>query len=83
MSKNRIPKSGIEGVVSTIPGLVDDGWKYKALKQGLVEKISTQAKEKPEISEKPMEVYNEDVEIIIKDGKYYYLHDADKNEVSA
>ena len=83
LNKNRILKSGIEGVVSTIPGLIDDDWNYKVLKQGLVEKISTQTKEKLKISEKPMEVYNDDVEIIIKDGKYYYLHDADKNEVSA
>jgi len=83
LNKNRISKSGIEGVVSTIPGLIDDDWNYKALKQGLVKKISTQVKEKPKITEKPMEVYDDVVEIIIKDGKYYYLHDADKNEVSA
>ena len=27
-----------------------------------------------EINE-PEEVYNQDIQIIIKDGKYYYLHD--------
>jgi len=80
LDKNRISKSGIEGVVSAIPGLVDDNWKYKVLKQGLVNKINAQAKGTPKMSEKLMDVYDDDVEIIIKDGKYYYLH---KSEESA
>ena len=80
LDKNRISKSGFEGIVSAIPGFVDDNWNYKKLKQGLAKKINTQVKSEPKIWGKPHEVYYDDVEIIIKDGKYYYLHDVEKAE---
>lgn len=76
LDKNRISKTGVEEFFSAIPGLVDDKWKYKELKQGLVQKINTQIKTKPKTLNKPEEVYDEDVQIIIKDGKYYFLHEA-------
>jgi len=76
LGKNRITKTGVEGFFSAIPGFVDDKWKYKGLKQGLVQKINTQIKPKPKALNKPEEIYDEDVQIIIKDGKYYFLHEA-------
>lgn len=76
LGKNRITKTGVEGFFSAIPGFVDDKWKYKDLKQGLVQKINTQIKPKPKALNKPEEIYDEDVQIIIKDGKYYFLHEA-------
>ena len=80
LKKNRISKSGIDGivsgVVSAIPILGDDNWNYKELEQGLADKISAQSKNNLNLLEKPLEIYEDNVEIIIKDGKYYYLHEA-------
>ena len=81
LENKRISKSGFESVVSKIPGLLDDNWNYKDLKQGLVEKINTQASDKLQKSGKPREVYDNDVEIVIKDGKYFYLHETEKSEL--
>ncbi|NBJ16962.1 MAG: topoisomerase IV [Dehalobacter sp. 4CP] len=76
LDKNRISKTGVDRLFSAIPGFVDEKWKYKELKQGLVQKINTQTKPKPKALNKPEEVYDEGVQIIIKDGKYYFLHEA-------
>lgn len=75
LDNERISKVGFEAFIAAIPGLIDDKYKYKGLKQSLVHEISTQIKPMPESSSNPKQVYDEDAEIIIKDGKYYYLHE--------
>ena len=72
LEKNRMSKSGIEGLVAQIPALVDEKWRYKPLNEGVAEKISNQAhiEHIAEIEQKA--VYEEDVQVIIRDGKYYY-----------
>jgi len=76
LDKKRISKIGFERFFSAIPGFVDDKWKYKELKQGFVQKINTQIKPNQKAFNEHKEVYDEDVQIIIKDGKYYFLHEA-------
>lgn len=76
LEKERITKTGFQAVVSAIPGLFDDKFKYNELSQSLVNEISTQAKNIPESPAEPKQVYDDDVEIIMKDGKYYYLHES-------
>ncbi len=76
LDKNRISKTGVKGFLSAIPGVWDDKWKYNDLKHGLVQKIDIQIKTKPKALNKPEDVYDEDVQIIIKDGKYYFFHEA-------
>lgn len=76
LDNERISKAGFEAVISAIPGLIDDKFNYKELKQSLAHEISTQANPTLGSSEAPNQVYNEDVAIIIKDGKYYYLPEA-------
>lgn len=76
LEKERITKAGFKAVVSAIPGLFDDKFKYNELSQNLVSEISTQAKNIPESPAEPKKVYDDDVEIIIKNGKYYYLHES-------
>jgi len=76
LNKNRISKSGVEGFFSAIPAFADDKWKYKELKLGLVQKINTQSKSKLKALNEPEEIYDEDVQLIIKDGKYYFLHES-------
>lgn len=75
LNKERISKVGFEAVISAPLGLIDDRFKFKALKQNLASEISTQAKHSLVNSAKPKQVYDEDVKIIMKDGKYYYLHE--------
>lgn len=73
IDKNRINKTGIERVVATIPGLVDDNWYYKELESGFGQKINAQKIENRLIPNQPENVYDNDVQIIIKNGKLYYL----------
>ena len=79
LEKERISKAGFEAVVSAIPGLFDNKYKYNELSQSFINEISTQAQTIPESSTKPKEVYDADVEIVIKGGKYYYLHEVADN----
>ena len=79
LEKERISKAGFEAVVSAIPGLFDNKYKYNELSQSFINEISTQAQTIPESSTKPKEVYDADVEIVIKGGKYFYLHEVADN----
>lgn len=78
LDMNRRSKSGIEGFFSHIPALFDDTWKYKDLKYGMADKITSQTQTKPQALIEQKAVYEHDVQIIIKDGKYYYQHDPDE-----
>lgn len=80
LNNGRVSKAGFEAVISAIPGLIDDKFNYKELKQSLAHEISTQANPTLGSSEAPKQVYDEDVTIIIKDGKYYYLPEASVTE---
>jgi hypothetical protein len=73
IDKNQKRKSGIEGFFAAIPGFVDEKWNYKALKNGLGQKINSQITTNQSMSVKPIDVYDNDIKIIIRDGKYYYL----------
>jgi hypothetical protein len=80
LSKNRISKSKVEDIIfSEIPALINDKWKnrwnFNELKPALKRKINAQTKTALTASRKPEELYDGDVEIVIKDGKYYYLRD--------
>lgn len=75
LDKHRKTKTGLEGFFSAIPGFVDDKFKYIELEQGMVETISTQSQSGLQTTKEPQAVYAEDVQIIIKGGKYYYLHE--------
>lgn len=76
IDKNRISKKGIEGFFAAIPGFVDDNLNYKELKNGLGQKINAQKSKNQLMLNEPEDVYGKDVQIIIKDGKYYYLHES-------
>ncbi len=76
LDNNRILKSGVEGIISAMPALIDDEWKYKTLQHGLVQKIKIQSQTELKAFDKSDAVYDKDVQIIIKDGKYYFLHEA-------
>ena len=73
LDKNRLTKSGVEGFFAQIPAFINDKYKYKEIKQGLADKINTQAQAKLTSVIEPKSIYDNDVQIIIKDGKYFYL----------
>ena len=67
--KNRRNKTGI----AAIPGFVNEDWKYKELEDGFAQKINSQKTSTQLMLNEPESVYEKDIPIIIKDGKYYYL----------
>ena len=75
MDKNRRNKTGIESFFAAIPSLIDDKWRYKELEDGMSQKIDSQKAGQQLMLTEPEAVYDNDVQIIIKDGKYFYLRD--------
>lgn len=81
LEKERKAKDGLEAIVFAIPGLFDERYKYHSLSHDFVCKICDQANAIPNGYMKPHCIYHDDVEIIIKDGKYFYLpKDAGNNQ---
>ncbi len=76
LNKDRISKAGIEAIISAPLGLIDDKYKFKALKQSLAYEISAQSRQNLKNFNEPTQIYDEDVKIIIKGDKYYYLHES-------
>jgi len=74
LEKKRKTKSGFDGVIAYIPALLDENWKYKNLKHGMADKIALQAQLNRQAKIEQKAIYEQDVQIIIKDGKYYYQH---------
>jgi hypothetical protein len=72
LDKNRKSKNWF----AALPGLVNETWKYQPLAQGLADKINSQSQTEALSRQRAKDIFEEDVEIIIRDGKYYYLHDA-------
>lgn len=76
MDKNRIAKNGFDRVIAKLPGLVNDNINYRELKPGLVQKVNSQKISHQSSSPDSIDFYNQDVQIIIREGKYYYLKDS-------
>jgi len=73
IDNHRIKKSGIEGVFGEVQGLINNDWKYKPLDDNMEKKIISQTVNKKLEVTPPDEVLNKDIEIVAKDGKFYYL----------
>lgn len=73
LCKKRVPKAGFEAVISKIPGWIDEKHNYKEINNTIAHEIAFQANYEIESNQQPMDVYAEDVQLIIKEGKYYYL----------
>ncbi|MDL2293265.1 topoisomerase IV [Ruminococcaceae bacterium OttesenSCG-928-D13] len=78
LDKNRKSKNWF----AALPGIVNDKWKYQPLAQGMAEKIGNQSQAESLSLPQAKEIFEEDVEIIIKDGKYYYMHDNDQEMIN-
>ena len=73
LSKERVAKAGVEAMISIPLGWIDEKHNYKAIRKTIANEISSQTNRALCNTEQPKDVYAKDVEIIIKDGKYYYL----------
>jgi len=76
LDKNRKSKKWF----AALPGIVNEEWKYQPLAKGLADKIHSQSQVEPATIAPPKEIFEEDVEIIIRNGKYYYLHDNEQGD---
>ena len=73
-SENKRKRSGFDGVIHWIPGLFDDDFNYADVSKNVVEMISVQSTEVDHAARlKISELYEQDVQLISKGGKIYYL----------
>ncbi|MDL2205831.1 topoisomerase IV [Eubacteriales bacterium OttesenSCG-928-N13] len=73
LSKERVSKTGIEAIISTPLGWIDERHNYKAIKKPIAREIVSQADIAIDSVNQTKDVYADNVELIIKNGKYYYL----------
>ena len=73
LDNNRFKKQGIERIVAKPLSLIDKNWDYKKLEPSLKNKIIHQNQNEEVAIYGQDDLFDEDVELIIKDGKYYYL----------
>ncbi|MDY0276693.1 MAG: hypothetical protein RBQ97_01275 [Acholeplasma sp.] len=72
--KNRYKKRGVESFVAKPLLLIDEKWNYKQLESDLRKKILHQQKNTKVVTNKPEISFEDNVELILKDGKYYFVH---------
>ena len=74
LESSRRRRQGIEGLFMNIPALFDDNLHYKSISKNTVKMISKQSHENtPRTHESETDLFQEDVRLIAKDGKLYYL----------
>ena len=73
-SEIRRKREGLDGVIHFIPGLFNDNFNFKAIEENTAEMIKTQSEERHDWREyDTTELYSEDVQLIVKGEKLYYL----------
>jgi hypothetical protein len=80
LENNRFKKRGIEGIVAKPLTLIDKKWDYKKLQSNLKDKIIQQNQNEEVGVYRLNDLFDDDIEVIIIDGKYFYLPtEEDKN----
>jgi hypothetical protein len=62
-----------KGAFEAIPGLIVERWKYVSTESGLDREILEQSRLELKSSSQAPDAFDKDVEVIMKDGKYYFL----------
>jgi hypothetical protein len=62
-----------KGLFEGLPGLIVERWKYVSTDPGLETEIENQGRLESAVNSQIAEAFDKDVELIMKDGKYYYL----------
>ena len=73
LEENKVKRSGVKGLLMKPLGLFNKNLNYKEMSKGTLERIEHQSglSSHPDSVEK--DLYKENVTLIAKDGKYYYL----------
>ena len=70
----RRKRAGVDGVIHFLPGLFNDEFNFRAIDKKTVDMITAQESAKSiEYPQDNSELYAEDVQLISKDGKIFYL----------
>lgn len=69
----RRKRAGFDGVIHFLPGLFNEDLNYRSIEKNTVNMIRTQISGESTLSIDKSELYSEDVQLIAKDGKIYYL----------
>ena len=73
LTESRRKHTGFLALLEKPISWIHDDWNYKAVGSQTVEMIKGQTTETKNITYSDDNLFNEDVQIIVKDGKYYYL----------
>lgn len=70
----RRKRDGLDGAIHFIPGLFNEDYSFRAIEKKTAKMITTQSESNPEIQNyDTSDLYSEDVQLISKGGKVYYL----------
>lgn len=69
----RRKREGIDGFIHFLPGLIKEEWAFKPIDKKTVNMIDEQVSGNVESHKDSSDLYKDDVQLIVKDGKIYYL----------
>lgn len=73
LNNKRKTKEGFGAVLAVIPAIFDEKRKYIELTDDFVQKVTDQSRSEIAMLHEPKNIYEEDVQVIVKEGKYYFL----------
>ena len=74
LEQNKRKRHGVEGALMTVPAVFNHDLKYKAISESTASMIKKQRDANVGIKQSDnQDLFNEDVKLIAKDGKMYYL----------
>lgn len=74
LENDRAKKALFEG----IPGLLNEKWRFVRTEEGLEQEIETQKQLSVEVSPAKRKSFDDDVKVVRKDGKYFYVDNGDE-----
>ncbi|WP_302372502.1 hypothetical protein [Enterococcus asini] len=78
LKKGQRAKSGVEGLVSKEPSLIDEKWKYEKMDVSVLNEIKKQCSPIKSESKHQNELFDTDVTMIVKGGRLYYLNNSEE-----
>ena len=72
VNTNKRKKQGVEAVFTKVTGFINNDWRYSKLDEALINKVKNQiAMIKFEYNSEKLNLYQEDIQLLIRDGKTY------------
>lgn len=78
LKKGQRAKSGVEGLVSKVPSLIDEKWKYEKMDVSVLNEIKKQCSPIKSESKHQNELFDTDMTMIVKGGRLYYLNNSEE-----